>query len=154
MTQLVYNSVTTETIRMSSFYTNYEFNSAMNNAWEIVTIAQKAKVQINHLKNLYEILQWDIKFTAEQSAVYYNKKRDRELTLKERNKVYLLHHNIKTKWLSNKLNYVKLRLFLIVKKKRSINYKLTLSSAMWIHSVFTYFYLNQHTQICLCKINH
>ena len=38
------------------------------------------------------MLQWDIKFTAEQSAVYYNKKRDKKFTLKEKNKVYLLHY--------------------------------------------------------------
>ena len=82
------------------------------------------------------MLQQDIKFAVKQSAVYYNKKRDREFTLKEKDKVYLLHCNIKTKWLSNKLNYVKLKLFLIAKKKRSVNYKLALSLTMWIHSVF------------------
>ena len=87
------------------------------------------------------MLQWDIKFTAEWSVVYHNKKRDKEFTLKEREKVYLLCYNIKTKWLSNKLNYVKLKSFLIAKKKRSVNYKLTLLPAMWIHSVFHVFLL-------------
>ena len=45
------------------------------------------------------------------------------------------------KWLSNKLNYVKLKSFLIAKKKESINYELTLSLTMWIHSVFHIFLL-------------
>ena len=52
---------------------------------------------MNRLKDLHEMLQRDIKFASERSAVYHNKKRDRELTLKERDKVYLLHYNIKTK---------------------------------------------------------
>ena len=82
------------------------------------------------------MLQRDIKFASERSAVYHNKKRDRESTLKERNKVYLLRHNIKTKWPSNKLNHMKLEPFQIVKTKRSVNYELELSLTMWIHPVF------------------
>ena len=82
------------------------------------------------------MLQRDIKFTSERSAVYHNKKRDRELTLKERDKVYLLRRNIKTKWPSNKLNHMKLRSFWIAKTKRSVNYELELSLTMQIHSVF------------------
>ena len=115
---------------MSLFYINYEFNSETNEARELIEIALKVKIQINWLKNLHKTLQRDIKFVTEQSAVYHNKKRDKRLTHKEKNKVYLLHHNIKTKWLSNKLNYTKLRLFLIKEKKRSVNYKLTLLSAI------------------------
>ena len=82
------------------------------------------------------MLQRDIKFASERSAVYYNKKRDKGLTLKKRDKVYLLHCNIKTKWPSNKLNHMKLRPFWIAKTKRSVNYELELSLTMWIHSVF------------------
>ena len=43
--------------------------------------------------------------------MYYNKKRDREPTLKKKNKMYLLQQNIKTKQLSSKLNYIKLEPF-------------------------------------------
>ena len=97
MTQLAYNSAATETTEVSSFYINYGFNLIMNEARGLVTIAQQARVQVNCLKNLHKMLQRDIKFTSERSAVYHNKKRDREPTLKERDKVYLLYHNIKTK---------------------------------------------------------
>ena len=99
-------------------------------------IAQQARVQVNRLKDLHKMLQRDIKFASERSAVYHNKKRDRGLTLKKRDKVYLLHRNIKTKWPSNKLNHMKLEPFQIAKTKRSINYELKLSLTMWIHLVF------------------
>ena len=136
VTQLAYNSAATETTEVSPFYANYGFNPATNKVRGLVMIAQWARVQVNHLKDLHEMLQRDIKFTSERSAVYHNKKRDRGLTLKEGDKVYLLHHNIKTKWPSNKLNHMKLRPFWIAKTKRSVNYKLELSLTMWIHSVF------------------
>ena len=99
-------------------------------------IAQWARIQVNRLKDLHKMLQRDIKFASERSAVYHNKKRDRESTLKERDKVYLLYYNIKTKWPSNKLNHMKLRPFWIAKTKRSVNYELKLSLTMWIHLVF------------------
>ena len=134
--QLAYNSAATETTEVSLFYANYDFNLATNEARGLVTIAQWARVQVNCLKDLHEMLQRDIKFASERSAVYHNKKRDREPTLKERDKVYLLCCNIKTKQPSNKLNYTKLRPFWIAKTKRSINYELKLSLTMWIHPVF------------------
>ncbi len=73
--------------------------------------------------------------------LYANKKRDREFTLKKRNKVYLLRWNIKTKRSSNKLNHMKLKSFEILEEKRSINYKLNLSASMKIHSIFHIFLL-------------
>ncbi len=74
--------------------------------------------------------------------LYANKKRDREFTLKERNKSYLLRRNIKTKKLSNKLNHMKLESYRILEIKKSINYKLNLSASMRIHLIF---------HICLLK---
>ena len=136
VTQLAYNSAATETTEVSSFYANYGFNPAMNKARGLVMIAQWARVQVNRLKDLHEMLQRDIKFASERSAVYYNKKRDREFTLKERDKVYLLRCNIKTKRFSNKLNHIKLRPFWIAKTKGSVNYELELSLTMRIHPVF------------------
>ena len=109
--QLAYNSAATETTGVSSFYANYGFNLATNEARGLVTIAQRARVQVDRLKDLHEMLQRDIKFTSERSAVYHNKKRDRGPTLKEGDKVYLLRRNIKTKRPSNKLNHMKLRPF-------------------------------------------
>ena len=136
VTQLAYNSAATETTEVLSFYANYGFNPATNEARGLVTIAQWARVQVNRLKDLHEMLQRDIKFASERSAVYHNKKRDRGPTLKERDKVYLLRRNIKTKWPSNKLNHTKLRPFWIAKTKGSVNYELELPLTMRIHPVF------------------
>jgi len=69
-------------------------------------------------------------------TLYANKKRDRESTLKKRNKVYLLRQNIKMKRSSNKLNHTKLKSFEILEEKKLINYELNLSASMKIHSVF------------------
>ncbi len=69
-------------------------------------------------------------------TLYANKKRDRESTLKKRNKVYLLRQNIKMKRSSNKLNHTKLKSFEIPEEKKLINYELNLSASMKIHSVF------------------
>ena len=106
--QLAYNSAATETTGVSPFYANYGFNPAMNEARGLVTIAQRARIQVDRLKDLHKMLQRDIKFASERSAVYHNKKRDRGPTLKEGDKVYLLRHNIKTKRPSNKLDHTKL----------------------------------------------
>ncbi len=73
--------------------------------------------------------------------LYANKKRDRESTLKKKDKVYLLRWNVKTKRSSNKLNHMKLESFEILEEKRLINYELNLSTFMRIHSVFYIFLL-------------
>ena len=73
--------------------------------------------------------------------MYANKKKDRKSTFKKRNKAYLLRWNVKTKRLSNKLNYMKLESFEILEEKRLINYKLNFSTFMKIYSIFHIFLL-------------
>ena len=50
--------------------------------------------------------------------------------------VYLIRKNIKIKYLSNKLDYIKLRLFKIKKKLGSIIFKLELLKEIKIYSIF------------------
>ena len=76
-------------------------------------------------------------------TLYANKRRDRESTFKEKDKMYLLIWNIKTKRSSNKLNHIKLESYKILEIKESVNYKLNLSAFMKIHSIF---------HICLLKL--
>ncbi len=83
-------------------------------------------------------------------TLYANKKRDKESTFKKKNKAYLLRWNIKMQRSSNKLNHMKLESFEILEEKRSINYKLNLSTFMKIHSIFHIFLLksaNSNTSI-------
>ena len=56
----------------------------------VESIINKAKVQIDELKNLYRELNMDIIFLRVRMAKYYNFKRTRGLVLKEGDKVYLL----------------------------------------------------------------
>ncbi len=125
--QLTFNSVTTEVISMSLFFANYEFESkTLKKSREFAQIAQKATIQIEQIHLLHKELQKNIQFLSKHMTLYANKKRDRESTLKKRDKAYLLRRNIKTKRSSNKLNHTKLESFEILEEKRSINYELNL----------------------------
>ena len=66
---------------------------------------------------------------------YYDKKRSKGLNLKEGDKVWLLYKNFKSRWLSKKLDYVKLRLFMIVAKILEVIYRLDLLAKMKIYLV-------------------
>ena len=81
-------------------------------------------LRVEELKNLYQELVTDIQFISQYTILYYNRKYSIGPELKEGDKVYLLRKNIRTKKLSNKLDYKKLGLFKIKKKIRSINYRL------------------------------
>ncbi len=140
--QLTFNSTTTKVISMSSFFANYAFKSkTLKKSREFVQIAQKAMIQIEQIHLLHKELQKNIQFLSKCMTLYANKKRDKEFTLKKKNKVYLLRWNIKMKRSSNKLNHMKLESFEILEEKRLINYKLNLSTFMRIHSVFHIFLL-------------
>jgi hypothetical protein len=65
-----------------------------------------------------------------------DKKRIIELTFKEGDKVYLLQANLRIKKLSNKLNSLKVGLFIVLAKTRPVNYKLKLLALIKIHLVF------------------
>ena len=71
-----------------------------------------------------------------QTILYYNIYYNIESILKERNKIYFLYRNIKTKKLNIKLNYKKLKLFKIKKIKNLINYKLILLKIINIYLIF------------------
>ena len=108
---------------MLVFFANYEFKSeTFKKSRQFAQLAQRAMIQIEQIHLLYKELQKNIKFLNKRSALYVNKKRDRNSTLKEKNKVYLLRRNIKTKRLSNKLNHTKLESFKILKTKKSVNF--------------------------------
>jgi hypothetical protein len=67
---------------------------------------------------------------------YTNRKRLKGLTLKERDKVYLLWYNIRSNKLIKKLDIVELGLFRVRQKKGLISYKLELLKRIRIYLVF------------------
>ena len=91
------------------------------------------------MKSLREKLVKDLQFIAAKLILYYNKYYNIKLIFKERNKVYLIRRNIKTKKLSDKLNYKKIKLYKIRKIKNLINYKLALLNNINIYLVFHIF---------------
>ena len=77
-----------------------------------------------------------IKEKNKKTAIYSNKKRKNRPQLKEGDKVYLLTKNIKSKRPSRKLDYIKVRPFLVKRQKGPVNYKLDLPKDTNIHLVF------------------
>jgi hypothetical protein len=75
-------------------------------------------------------------FFTKRIVLYYDKYRNIEPILKERDKIYLIQRNIQTKQLNTKLDHKKLGLFKIKKVAGLVNYKLVLSKTMNIHPVF------------------
>ena len=137
ITQLTFNSATTEVFNVSSFFANYEFElKTFKKSRKFTKIIQKVTIQIEQLTLLHKELQKNIQFLIKRFALYVNKKRNKNFILKEKDKIYLLRRNIKTKKSSNKLNYIKLKSFRILKTKRSVNFKLDLSIFMRIYSIF------------------
>ena len=64
------------------------------------------------------------------------KKVSKGLDLKEGNKVYLLIKNFKSKWLSKRLNYIKIGLFKIINKVTEVLYRLDLLLKIKIYLVY------------------
>ena len=78
----------------------------------------------------------ELDFVIRRIVEFYNRKYYQELELREKDRVYLLRRNIKTKRLSNKLDYKKLRPFKIIRVIKGVNYKLVLSKTISIYLVF------------------
>ena len=66
---------------------------------------------------------------------HYNLKRSKGPDLKEGDKVQLLYKNFKSRELSKKLNYIKLKLFKIVVKISKVIYRLDLLDKMKIYPI-------------------
>jgi hypothetical protein len=137
LAQYSYNSAESEGTGVTPFFANYGYTP---DAYKTPLIdsahAQGAKVKVEELKTLHEELATDIKFIAQRSAIYYNKKHSVGPELKEGDKVYLLRKNVQTKRPSDKLDHKKLGPFTIDKKIGLVNYRLKLPKTMEIHPVF------------------
>jgi len=66
---------------------------------------------------------------------YYNLKKSKGLDLKEGDKVWLLYKNFKSRWLSKKLDYVKIGLFKIAGKISEVIYRFDLPVKIKIYLV-------------------
>ena len=70
----------------------------------------------------------ELRFFLVKSALYYDKIRNKDITLKKGNKIYLLRKNVKIIKLNSKLNYIKIGPFKILRNIKGISFKLDLLS--------------------------
>ena len=139
MTQLAINNEHQVTIDMSQQWQISEKNmNTFTTSTELLT-NDKAMILTDEMKSVHKLIQEWINTSHRTTENYQNKKRKMASQLKEKNKVYLLTKNLKTWWSSKKLNHQKIESFFIKQVKKSVNYKLKLSSDTWIHSVFHVF---------------
>ena len=66
---------------------------------------------------------------------YFNQKKFKGLDFKEGNKVQLLYKNFKSRRLSKKLDYIKLRLFKVLRKIIKVIFKLDLPARIKIYLI-------------------
>jgi hypothetical protein len=64
-----------------------------------------------------------MKFLAQRTSIYYNKKRLEGSRFRKKNKIYLIKKNIYITRLSEKLNYKKFESFKIIRYIKSTNFK-------------------------------
>src|SRR6266566_4215059 len=89
-----------------------------------------AAIKIKHFKFLYNKLKSELLFIKNRMTKYYNIKKMKRLSFKERSKVYLLYKNIIIKRSNDKLDFKKLGPFIIIYKISELNYKLLLLKTM------------------------
>ena len=98
--------------------------------------AKEAIILADNIKELHAQLSSSIARLNNSIAKRENCKRKKQPQLKREDKVYLLIKNIKTRRLNKKLDYVKVRLFLIKEEKGPVNYRLALPEDAKIYPVF------------------
>ncbi len=84
-------------------------------------------IKIEYFKFLYDKFKNEFSFVRNRIVKYYNIKKMKRLSFKKRDKIYLFYKNITIKRPNNKLDFKKLRFFIIVYKILEFNYKLLLS---------------------------
>ena len=101
----------------------------------MIKISKIAKERVETFINLYKNLYKTVKLVQERIRKYYNLKKSKGLDLKEGDKIWLLYKNFKLKWLSKKLDHIKIGLFKIAKKISEVTYRLDLLVKMKIYLV-------------------
>src|SRR5436190_2529855 len=99
-------------------------------------MAKAAIQEAKTLKILHEQIHKDIEFANIRIAKSTNKKRVQEHSYKEGDKIYFLQQNIKTKRLSNKLDFKRLGLFRVRRVVGKLDCKLELPKGLQLHLVF------------------
>ena len=116
----------------------------------MTVLTEQVNITVTEMWTLHKKLKQDIEFLSHRSVFYHNKHYAEASMLKKRDKVYLLWKNIETTRSSNKLNYVKIRSFKIIRNIKEVSFELKLLKDMqWKHSVFYVSLLESASDIVL-----
>ena len=126
MIQFIYNISIYISIKQTPFFTTYRYHLEIYKTPIIWLDNLYTAIKIKHLKFLYNKFKNKLSFIKNQITKYYNIKKMKEPSFEKRDKTYLLYKNIITKQSNNKLNFKKLRPFIIIQKISKFNYKLSL----------------------------
>jgi hypothetical protein len=132
MAQLALNAKVSDTTKVTPFFVNFGKKSNLFGQERKHLTAQSTIERVATLKKVHD----NITSMQIRSAKYQNKKRKMAPQLKERDKVYLLTKNLKTRKKSKKLNYVKVGPFFIKAVKGPVNYELDLPKDAKVFLVF------------------
>ena len=72
----------------------------------------------------------NLQFISLKIKKYYDRDRFEEINLKMRDKIYVLRKNMKTTKKNNKLNYIKIEFFKMLRNVKNISYEFKLSKTM------------------------
>ncbi len=124
--QFIYNIFIYIFTKQTLFFTIYGYHPEI---YKIPTIKLNnlyIVIKIKHLKFLYNRFKNKLSFVKDWITKYYNIKRIKRLSFEKKDKIYLFYKNIIIKQSNDKLDFKKLRPFIIIYKILKYNYKLSL----------------------------
>ncbi len=139
MVQFVYNISIYEIIKKILFFINHKFYPIIHKILIIKPNNPYIIIKVEHLKFLYDSLKNELLFVKNRMAKYYNIKKIKGSFFEEEGKIYLLCKNIIIKRSNDKLDFKKLKPFIIIRKILKNNYKLLLLKIILIHLIFYIF---------------
>ncbi len=126
MIQFVYNILIYKVIKQTSFFINHGFHPTIHKIPIIGLDNLYVVIKIEYFKFLYDRFKNELLFVKDRMTKYYNIKKMKRPSFEKGDKMYLLYKNIIIKRSSDKLDFKKFRLFIIIRKILENNYELLL----------------------------
>ena len=122
--QLAYNITETETTKVIPFFANYGYEADLRQGPEVSV--PRAAVKVDQIHTLHAMLKEELEFVRLRMKQHYDKHKLEGPRLERGDKVYLILRNLRTKRLSKKLDFRKIRLFKVDEQISDNNYRLSL----------------------------
>ena len=88
---MAYNTSINAITEQTPFFTNYRYNmNLFLESKKVTVLTEQVKITADEMHKLHKELKTDIEFLSHHSVFYHNQHCAGALTLKERDKVYLL----------------------------------------------------------------